>query len=127
MRMAKKVTRSGATNFKNQAFLAPNRTIDESPAGGFEGAQNPALSDPFRAPGQNRRSNRAAGNREQRADEAYGAMEIPDAPGAEERHGAGDLEKKSVDKSVRPTDPRREPEKQGEKERRGLEREFGQD
>lgn len=127
MKMGKKAARPATANFKNQAFLAPNRTIDESPIGSPESTQRTGLRDPFRAPGQNRRRNRSAGNREQRPDEAYGAMEIPDAPGAEERHGAGDLEKKSVDNSVRPNDPRHQPEKQGEKERRGLEREFGRE
>jgi hypothetical protein len=53
----------------------------------------------------------------------YGATEIP---GGSEPHTGGDLERKSIDKnSQRPADPRDQHEKKGEKERSGLEREFG--
>lgn len=122
MKMGKKVARP-ATNFKNQAFLAPNRTIDESPAGSPESTQVHELRDTLRAPGQNQRE-RSMARRGQRPDEAYGATEIPRG----EDQSGGDLEKKHIEPdSPRPNDPRQQHEKQGEKERRGLEREFGRE
>ena len=124
---SKKVTHQATHNFKNGAFLAPNRTIDESPVGSPESTQQYELRDPLRAPGQNRR-NRETSNAGQRVDEAYGGTEIPKEAASDERPGGGDLEKKRVEKnSSRPADPRNQHEKQAEKERRGLEREFGRE
>ncbi|HWF37877.1 MAG TPA: hypothetical protein VG322_05120 [Candidatus Acidoferrales bacterium] len=122
---AKKVTLQATNNFKNGAFLAPNRTIDESPLSNSQAPQKHEQRDPLRAPGQNRR-NRETGD--QRADEVYGGTEIPKGGASDERPGAGDLEKKRVEKnSSRPADPRNQHEKEGEKERRGLDREFGRE
>ena len=119
----KKVTPQAPNNFKNGAFLAPNRTIDESPTGSPEIRRQHALRDPLRAPGKNQQ-NREIGD--QRPDEVYGGTKIPKAADANEQPGTGDLEKKRVEKnSSRPADPRNQHEKQAEKERRGLEREFG--
>jgi hypothetical protein len=123
----KKVTHQATHNFKNGAFLAPNRTIDESPIGGPESTQQHELQDPLHAPGQNRR-NRETGNRGQRTDEVYGGTEIPKAAASDEHPSPGDLEKKRVEKnSSRPADPRNQHEKQAENERHGLEREFGRE
>jgi hypothetical protein len=124
---SKKVAHQATHNFKNGAFLAPNRTIDESPVGSPESTQQHELRDPLRAPGQNRR-NRETRNPGQRADEVYGGTEVPKAAASDEHPGAGDLEKKRVEKnSSRPADPRNQHEKQADKERRGLEREFGRE
>lgn len=123
MKMGKKAARP-ATNFKNQAFLAPNRTIDESPAGSPELTQKHDLRDPLRAPGQNPRKRPPNVGGGLRPDETYGGTEIPDAG----EHGGGDLEKKHIEPgSPRPNDPRQQHEKKGEKERHGLKREFGRE
>jgi hypothetical protein len=115
-------------NFKNGAFLAPNRTADESPSDAPEATQRAVLRDLVHAPGQlprEGRNTRSRTVREQRPDEMYGATEIP---GGSEPHVGGDLERKSIDKDTqRPADPRNQHEKQAEKERRGLDREFGRE
>ena len=115
-------------NFKNGAFLAPHRTIDDSPGGAPEATLHVGLRDPLRAPAQLRREERDGHSRPargQRPEEVYGATEIP---GSGEPHVGGDLERKNIDKgSQRPAGPQNQHEKQAEKEQRGLEKEFGRE
>lgn len=114
-----KKNRRNLHNIKNEVFGTPNRTLDESPTGNPRSASQTELRDPLLAAGQLRRE-RINRNPHDEPNEFYGGTEI--SANSEPETGGGSAETCSPNQSP---DPRRQHEKKGEEERKGLDREFG--
>jgi hypothetical protein len=115
--------------FKNTAFLAPHRAIDESPAGDADATRHLALRDLLRAPGQIGREHTAR-NPMIQPDEIYGGTQIPRRQAQLAGHSSDELDDQATQEASKYSgphspDPRKHPEKKAEKERKGLDREFG--
>lgn len=116
-------------SFKNTAFLAPHRAIDESPAGNPDATLHMGLRDPLRAPGQIGREHTAR-NPILHPDEIYGRTEISRRQAQLAGHSSDELNDEATQDARKhfgphSPDPRKHPEKKAETERNGLGREFG--
>ena len=116
-------------SFKNTAFLASHRTIDESPAGNPDATQHMRPRDPLRAPGQIGREHTAR-NPRLHPDEIYGRTDIPRSQAEQAGHSSDEPDDEATQDArkhfgLHSPDPRKHPEKKAETERNGLDREFG--